>query len=68
MPDEKKGPSKVDDIARLRHLRYMTKGPGAKHPRPVEKPSVASLRVEIEKVVKKRKAKKKTRKTMKNQR
>ena len=59
MPDDdKKGPSKVDDVARLRLQRYMTKGPGAKHPRPVEKPSLEVLRSEVAKVAKKTKAKK----------
>lgn len=62
MSDEKKGPSKVDDIARLRLQRYMTKGPGAKRPRPVEKPSIAALKVEVDKIVKKRRVKKAKRK------
>jgi hypothetical protein len=63
MADKKPdGRGVVDSIARLRELRYMTRGPGAK---PVPKPSIDQLRADVAKVVAKkpkaRKAKKKGR-------
>lgn len=56
----------VDSIARLRELRYYTKGPGAKHKAPA-KPTVEQLRADVAKVAakpakpKKKKAKKRGR-------
>lgn len=56
----------VDSIARLRELRYMTKGPGAKHKAPA-KPTVEQLRADVAKV-KVKPAKKKARKAKRGRR
>ena len=45
--------------ARLRELRYMTRGPGAKSARPPKLPSIDKLRADIAKVPAKKKSKKK---------
>lgn len=51
----------VDSIARLRELRYMTKGPGAKRAKVPAKPSIEKLRSEVAKVAKKAKKQRKRR-------
>ena len=54
----------AESIARLRLLRYMTKGPGAKHKAPT-KPTVEQLRSDVAKIAvkpaKKKRAKKRGR-------
>lgn len=60
---DRKAPGPVESsIARLRELRYMTRGPGAK---PVKKPSIEQLRADVAaiktKPSKPKKAKKKAR-------
>lgn len=50
MPDKDKKPahSKLADVERLRHIRYMTKGEGAKRPRPAPpRPTVDQLRSKV---------------------
>lgn len=47
----------VDDIARLRLLRYNTRGPGAKRAREAQKPTVEQLRDDVAKIAKKKKKK-----------
>jgi hypothetical protein len=51
--------SKVDDIARLRLQRYMTRGPGAKRAKVQPKPTVEKLRTEIARVSKRKPKKRK---------
>jgi hypothetical protein len=57
MPDKKPGDRGVaDSIANLRHMRYMTKGPGQferKRAKPLPAPSIAKLRNDVAKVAKK---------------
>lgn len=57
----------VDSIARLRNLRYMTKGPGAKHAAPA-KPTVDQLRADVAKVAVKPAKKKKAKKAKRGRR
>jgi hypothetical protein len=45
----------VDSIARLREIRYMTKGPGAARARAPKKPTIDKLRSDVAKVEKKTK-------------
>lgn len=62
MADKKpEGRGVVDSIARLRELRYMTRGPGAKSARSPKLPSIDKLRADIAKVPAK-KVKKKSKK------
>ena len=58
MADKSKDRGVVDSIARLRELRYMTRGPGAKRARAVVKPSIEKLRDVVAKVVTKKKKRK----------
>lgn len=54
MADKKSGDrGVVDSIARLRELRYMTRGPGAKPPRKATQPSIEDLRAKVAAVAKK---------------
>jgi hypothetical protein len=64
MPDNRKAADRgvVDSIARLRNLRYMTKGPGAKRAAPA-KPTVDQLRADVAKVTVKPKKKAKKRRS-----
>lgn len=53
MPEKDKKPehSKLADIERLRLQRYMTKGAGAKHPKPAAPlPTLQQLRDKVSKV------------------
>lgn len=62
MPDKDKKPahSKLADVERLRQIRYMTKGAGAKRPKPAPaKPTVDQLRTTVAKVATKKKKPKK---------
>lgn len=56
----------VDSIARLRELRYMTKGAGAKPQKAPAKPTIEKLRADVAKVTpapkKQKKSKKRSRK------
>lgn len=62
MPERKAAPGEVEQsIARLRELRYMTRGAGAKPRREPKMPTVAQLRTEVAKIAVKR-TKKKARK------
>lgn len=50
MPEKDKKPahSKLADVERLRHIRFMTKGAGAKQSRPtLERPTVDQLRSKV---------------------
>lgn len=59
MADKKPGDrGVVDSIARLRELRYMTRGPGAAPKRAPKPTSVQQLRVQVAKIAVKKKAKK----------
>lgn len=60
MSEKKIGPVEAS-IARLRELRYMTRGPGAARARPPKLPSIDNLRADIAKVPAK-KSKKKSKK------
>lgn len=44
----------VDSIARLREIRYLTKGPGAKSPRAPKRPTIDKLRKDVAKVTAKK--------------